>query len=151
MLQQPVVAAVAALLLASCTSGGLVARRPANRLDPAGHRHGRWREYFDMAETKTANQGKYKHGLPVGRWRYYTPTGELDHVERFHHRPVGLVSMTYYHPNGRRAKQGMARYRAEPDGAHFYWQGEWKRYAENGQQIPSEYYVRGILQRTTPQ
>ncbi len=106
-------------------------------------RHGPWREYFDNEERHLANRGRYRQGLPVGRWHTYSPSGAREHTEQFHRTPYGLVTIAYYHPNGRVAKRGQARYRAEPTGAHFFWFGEWQRFDAAGKLLPSEWYDNG--------
>ncbi|WP_148103407.1 toxin-antitoxin system YwqK family antitoxin [Hymenobacter rigui] len=106
-------------------------------------RHGPWREYFDVAEQQIANRGRYRHGLPVGRWRYYTPAGMLERQERFLKRPAGQVVIAYYHPGGQLAKQGQARYQITAQSVRFFWFGEWKCYAPSGHALPSEYYRNG--------
>lgn len=130
--------------LASCAT--LPLGHPRNQLDHDGKRHGRWREYFDVAETQIANQGRYHHGQPVGRWRYYAPGKILEHQEHYLRSPAHQLQLTYFHPNGQVAKAGQARYVLHADGGRFYWFGEWKQYAESGRPLPSEYYINGLLQ-----
>jgi hypothetical protein len=121
-----------------------------NRFHAAdGKRHGPWQEYFDGAEQQPANAGHYRHGLPVGRWRYYQPTGELERQEQFHRRPPGLLTISYYHSNGQLAKRGQAQYRITNDNVRFFWFGEWKCYSATGQPQPSEFYRNG--RKTTAQ
>ncbi|TGE09283.1 hypothetical protein EU556_00150 [Hymenobacter fodinae] len=131
------------MLVASCTS--LPVGHARNRYDAKGQRHGYWQEYFDAAEMHVANRGRYRHGRPVGLWRYYTPAQQLERKERYLRIPAGQLSITYYHPNGQIARQGRAQYVLRPDGAQFYWFGEWKRYSAIGRAEASEYYVNGQL------
>lgn len=135
------------ICLASCAT--LPLGHPHNRLDAEGKRHGRWREYFDAAETQVANQGRYRHGQPVGQWRYYAPGRKLEHKERYLRSPAHQLQLAYYHPNGRLAKSGQARYLLHADGGRFYWFGEWKQYTDTGKPLPSEYYINGLLQNPT--
>lgn len=132
------------ICLASCVT--LPLGHPRNRLDAEGKRHGRWREYFDVAETQVANQGRYRHGRPVGQWRYFAPGRRLEHTERYLRFPAHHIRLTYYHPNGQVAKRGQARYELHADGGRFYWFGEWRQYNELGQPQPSAYYTNGLLQ-----
>jgi antitoxin component YwqK of YwqJK toxin-antitoxin module len=131
--------------LASCAV--LPPGHPRNHLDAEGKRHGRWREYFDVAETQIANQGRYRHGRPVGQWWYFAPGRKLEHTERYLRFPTHHIRLTYYHPNGQVAKSGQARYVLHADGGRFYWFGEWKQYTESGKLLPSEYYLDGLLQQ----
>ncbi len=112
-------------LLTACASG-----RPAERLDRQGQRQGRYRTYYDDARTQLFTQGRYRHGRPVGRWRYYAQAGELQRQE--HYRRHGFSDIAYYYPSGRVARRGRARTVDEPRGAHFYWLGEWQFYSPTG-------------------
>ncbi|QJX46834.1 hypothetical protein HMJ29_07715 [Hymenobacter taeanensis] len=131
-------------LLTSCASWPL--SHAHNHHDAKGQRHGRWQEYFDVAEKQLANQGRYRHGRPVGLWRYYNPAQQLERKERFLRVPPQQLAITYYYATGQIAREGKAKYVLRPDGAQFYWFGEWKRYSESGHLQASEYYVKGQLQ-----
>ena len=117
--------ALLASLVTSCAGG-----RAAEPLDRHVQRHGRWTTYYDDARTQLFTQGRYRHGQPVGRWRYYANTGRLQRRERY--RRHGFSDITYYYPDGQVARQGRARVVEEPNGPHFYWFGEWKYYAAAG-------------------
>ena len=114
-----------------------------NRLDRHGDPQGRWNVYYDSAQAKPFTQGRYRHGRPKGRWRYYSPVGGLVRQERY--RRHGFSDITYYHPNGRIARQGHARVADEPDGLHFYWFGDWLNYSESGRLQKVETYQGGKL------
>ncbi|MDO7885610.1 toxin-antitoxin system YwqK family antitoxin [Hymenobacter cheonanensis] len=116
------------LLLALATA--CASTRPTGRTDRQGDRQGRYRTYYDDARTQLFMRGRYRHGQPVGRWRYYAQAGELQHKE--HYRRHGLSDITYYYPSGRVSKQGHARLADEPDGLHFYWFGAWNYYSPAG-------------------
>jgi hypothetical protein len=139
--------ATLSVLTFSCASWPLGHAR--NHRDAKGQRHGYWQEYFDAAEKQVANRGRYRHGRPVGLWRYYNPNQQLERKERYLRVPARQLAITYYHPNGQIARQGRAQYVLQPDGAQFYWFGEWKRYSESGQAETPEYYVKGQLQPKT--
>lgn len=133
-------------LLAACASvrqHGPIGFWSRNRFDGQDQRHGPWREYFDATEQHPANAGRYRHGLPAGRWRYYQLTGGLERQEQFYRRPPGLMTISYYHPNGQLAKRGQAQYRISAVNVRFYWFGEWKCYSPGGQPLPSEFYRNG--------
>jgi hypothetical protein len=51
-----------------------------NRTDRNGLAKGRWRTYYDAAEKEPFTTGQYRHGRPVRTFRYYSPTGVLDHT-----------------------------------------------------------------------
>jgi antitoxin component YwqK of YwqJK toxin-antitoxin module len=118
----------------------------AGRTDRQGDRHGRYRTYYDAAHTQLFTRGRYRHGQAVGRWRYYAPTGTLQHKERY--RRHGLSDIAYYYPGGRVAKQGRARLADEPDGLHFYWFGDWNYYSPAGTLDSVQTYELGKRRRT---
>lgn len=125
-----------ASLATACTS-----TKPTGRTDRQGDRQGRYRTYYDDARTQPFMRGRYRHGQPVGRWRYYAQAGELQHKERYRHH--GLSDITYYYPSGRVAKQGHARLADEPDGLHFYWLGDWNYYSPAGALDSVQVYTLG--------
>ncbi|WP_135532686.1 toxin-antitoxin system YwqK family antitoxin [Hymenobacter wooponensis] len=135
-----------ALSVTTVSCASLPLGHARNHRDAKGQRHGYWQEYFDAAESEVANRGRYRHGRPVGVWRYYNPTQQLERKERYLRIPAQQLAITYFHPNGQIARYGRAQYVLRPDGAQFYWFGEWKRYSALGQVEASEYYVNGQLQ-----
>ena len=116
-----------------------------NRFDRSGdHRHGPWRGYLDAQEEHLLSKGRFRHGRQVGRWQYFSPTGQRERTERFHRHPAGLVTLTMYHPNSRVAKRGQARYVSTAAEEHFFWFGKWRCYTETGRELPAEYYLNGV-------
>ncbi|RZK45796.1 MAG: hypothetical protein EOO59_20395 [Hymenobacter sp.] len=114
-----------AVIVAACT-----ATPPTGRFDRLGQRQGRHRAYYDDARTQLLTRGRYRHGQPVGRWRYYALAGELQRQERY--RRHGFSDVTYYYPSGQVARRGRARVIDEPSGAHFFWLGEWQHFSPAG-------------------
>lgn len=119
-----------------------------NRLDHAGERHGRWALYYDSLNTRPQLRERFRHGQPVGRARHYAYAGQLERQE--HYRRHGRSTITYYHPNGRLARQGQARTVQEPDGLHFYWFGQWPAYDSTGRLLKVDTYTAGKLTATRP-
>ena len=117
------------LLLSSLATACAGSRPAAERLDRQGQRHGRNATYYDEAHTQLFTRGRYRHGRPVGCWRYYAQAGELQRQERYR---LGLSEIAYYYPTGRVARRGRARTVDEPHGAHFYWFGEWQYFSPAG-------------------
>jgi antitoxin component YwqK of YwqJK toxin-antitoxin module len=128
--------------------GGLAtacAARPTERLDRHDQRQGRYRTYYDEARTQLLTQGRYRHGQPVGRWRYYALAGTLQRRERY--RRHGFSAITYYY-GGQVARCGQARVVEEPAGLHFYWLGEWNYYSPAGALDSVQTYELGKRQST---
>lgn len=129
-------------LATACASTQLA----TGRTDRQGDRQGRYRTYYDDARMQPFIRGRYRHGQPVGRWRYYAQAGALQHKERY--RRHGLSDITYYYPSGQVAKQGHARLADEPDGLHFYWFGDWNYYSPAGALDSVQVYTLGKRTRT---
>ncbi|AMR27404.1 hypothetical protein A0257_10045 [Hymenobacter psoromatis] len=132
-------------LLSALATACASPRTAAERLDRHGQRQGRNRTYYDEARTQLFTQGRYRHGRPVGRWRYYGQAGELQRQERY--RRQGFSDIAYYYPSGQVARRGRARTVDEPHGAHFYWLGEWQFYSPAGALDSVQVYNMGL--RTT--
>jgi len=128
-------------LLAGCAGS-----RSAEHFDRQGQRQGRFLTYYDDARTQLCTRGRYRHGQPVGRWRYYALAGELQRQERY--RRHGFSEITYYHPGGQVARRGRARVVEEQSGPHFYWLGEWQYYSPTGRLDSVQTYALGKRQST---
>ena len=118
----------------------------SNRFDRLGNQIGRWNVYYDSARIIPFTKGRYRHGIAVKLWRYYSPLGVLERKE--HYRLKGLSYLTYYYPNGNVAREGPARMVNELDGLHFYWFGEWQVYFIQGGLEKAETYSEGKLVST---
>ena len=113
-----------------------------NRFDRDGREQGRWRTYYDSANTQPFTAGHYRHGRPVRTYRYYAPTGALDHSERYGR--AGYCEVTYWHPGGQVARRGSAPWVTGPNVAvRFYWFGPWVSLSERGDTTALEHYHDG--------
>lgn len=145
--------AVGMLLLLALPSNSYGMRWPWkwNQLDKDGNRHGRWRSYQEVNGTQMLfNQGRYKHGKEIGRWKTYGPSGELYMTEKVEPAKMRMKT-TYYHPNGKVSHTGMA-YQFEKD---KFWKytlhGDWKYYDTTGQLLGIKTYLQGkVIADTTP-
>jgi len=134
------------LVLLSTLATACAGRHPTERLDRHAQRQGRYCTYYDAARTQLFTRGRYRHGQPVGRWRYYAPDGALQRHERY--RRHGFSDIAYYYPGGQVARQGRARVVEEAGGPHFYWLGEWKYYSPAGTLDSVQTYDLGKRQST---
>ena len=117
-------------------------RRAANRTDTHGLSQGRWRTYYaDSAQAPLFTQGRYRHGRPVGQFRYLAPTGAVEHTERYGR--AGICAVTYYYPGGQVARRGHAQWVTGTKGARFFWFGPWTYYDEAGQIKAVQTYTDG--------
>ncbi|MFC7666593.1 toxin-antitoxin system YwqK family antitoxin [Hymenobacter humi] len=97
-----------ALLNACVANNGPRGFWKPNRYDRNSLAKGRWRTYYDNDSKQPFTTGKYRHGRPVGTFRYFAPTGSLDHSERYGRD--GLCEVTYWHPSGKVARRGSAQW-----------------------------------------
>ena len=132
------------LYLSLLLLGGWLASACAgtNRTDHRGRSQGRWRTYYDeAARAQPFTAGRYRHGRPVGTFRYYGPTGALAQTERYGRQ--GFCEVTYWYPGGQVERRGHAQWMTGAKGARFYWFGPWTRYTEAGQVRAVETYTNG--------
>ena len=143
------------LLGAALLAGACAGSRPAssahhgprgfwrpNRFDRQGREQGRWRTYYDLARRQPFTAGRFRHGRPVGTYRYYAATGALDHSERYGR--AGFCVVTYWHPGGQVARRGPAQWATGPGVLpRFYWFGPWVSFSEKGDTTALETYVDG--------
>lgn len=116
-----------------------------NRTDRKGLAKGRWRTYYDDAKKQPFTRGQYRHGRPVRTFKYYSPTGALDHTEVY--GQDGYCEVTYWYPSGKLARRGTAQWVTGTKGARFYWYGPWTSYAQDGQKTSVQTYTDGSLTR----
>lgn len=90
--------------------------------DGATVRHGLEREYAENG-TLVAERA-YREGEPIGRWRYWYPSG-APRAELVFGGPGAPGPMTWWHENGRISAEGLAR-----GGVR---EGRWTWYHDNGQ------------------
>jgi hypothetical protein len=108
-----------------------------------GEPHGLWITYVDSAKS-VLTKGKFKNGIPVGKWIYNTPQGTLDRLEVYRGTKIGI---RHYYPNGRLALKGKALIVNESKKLHFYYIGKWKYYTENGKPEKTAWFEKGKLTR----
>ena len=113
-----------------------------NKFDRKGMRHGRWNFYYDDANTKISMNGRFRHGREKGMWKYYTIGGEIYKEEKYK-RFRSMIITVYYHKNGKISNEGKAKIADEKDGLHYYWNGDWKYYSEEGTHIKTIIYKNG--------
>lgn len=115
-----------------------------NAFDKDKEYHGLWKVYLDDDKQKLIRKGRFKHGKEVGTWRYYYPSGGLYMKEKY--KPNSPVIQVWrYHENGKLAKSGMAKLYRTDTMAHYYWEGDWQVFDEQGNLSHTETYLKGNL------
>lgn len=138
------------LLAAACTTAVPGRRHAAfwrtNGYDHQGEQQGRWRTYYDEdTRQRPYTAGRFRHGRPVGHWRYYNQPGYLDHEERYH---KNYSDMMFYYPNGQVARRGRSQVVDEHPNIHYFWFGDWQEFADSGQLLRVDTYEHGRLTGT---
>jgi antitoxin component YwqK of YwqJK toxin-antitoxin module len=149
---RPLILALLGLAATACATTKPKLPRAAfwrtNGYDRHKEMQGRWRTYFDDDTRKRPfTTGRYRHGSPVGHWRYYTQPGPLDHEERYHRK---FSDITFYYPNGQVAQRGRARIVDEGIVMHYYWFGEWQKFSDTGKLLQIDTYEKGKLVASHP-
>lgn len=117
-------------------------RRTANRTDGHGLSRGRYHTYYgDSARSQPYTVGRFRHGRPVGQFRYFAPTGKVEKTERY--GADGFCEVTYYYPGGQVERRGHAQWVTGAKGARFFWFGPWIYYDEAGQITAIQTYTDG--------
>ncbi|CAN5916382.1 hypothetical protein BH24BAC1_BH24BAC1_39840 [soil metagenome] len=119
-----------------------------NKYDGRGQYHGRWITYHDNTKTKVMNKGRFRHGLQIKTWYYYTDKGTLYRKEVYQ-RKGEEIATTLYHPNGTVSVTGVAKRVEDAVKIHYFWQGFWHYFTEEGQPHKKAYYSNGVLVETT--
>jgi antitoxin component YwqK of YwqJK toxin-antitoxin module len=107
-----------------------------------GRQHGRWIIYTDTSHSLILTAGKFKNGIPVGKWTYNTPGGVLDRVEVYRGEKIRI---RHYHSNGQLHFKGRARLITDEKKLHFFYYGEWNYYDADGRPDKKAYYENGKL------
>lgn len=135
-------------ILLICLTYGLYAKPQfqvfkSNRMDKNGERHGKWKTYWNEGRENIYRKGKFKYGLETGKWKYYDELGNLVKTEKYISDRKIIITKNYF-ANGKLESVGEAHLLNETDGTlHYFWQGNWKFYNQEGKLVREEKYVKG--------
>ncbi|WP_276495936.1 hypothetical protein [Pontibacter litorisediminis] len=118
-----------------------------NRYDKQDRQHGRWKLYLGDDETLIRN-GRFRHGVEAGKWKYYYPNGTLYMLEKYNRRD-NIIHVQKFHENGKLARSGQARMIRSTFKDHYFWFGEWQVFGEDGKFSHTETYESGHLVSST--
>lgn len=127
---------VFALFFYSCSSG-----KKINQIKN-GQQHGLWITYADAGKKIILNKGRFKNGIPQGKWVYNNTKGQLDRKEVYRGKKIKIK---HFHGNGKCAVSGKAELVNEENKLHFYYYGKWKYYDENGRHEKTALFEKGRL------
>ena len=101
---------------------------------------GLWISWSDSSNKKIESKGHYKDGHEVGVWKFYYEDGTLRRRERYSKK--GILTK-YYYPNGNLKSKGKAILDYEKKLLHYFYQGDWIYYSEDGKPVQIITYERG--------
>ena len=104
-------------------------------------RHGKWIDHNKMDEVNYQSIGRFKDGLEKGTHKQFA-NKKLYRKEKYKN---GICETTYYHPNGKISSQGKTQLDLTEKQIHWYYQGDWKFYNEEGKLIGIKTYEKGEL------
>lgn len=91
-----------------------------NKFDENGMQHGYWIIYENNVKSE---EGRFEHGLKVGTWIGYYPSGKIKHQITYQNgKPNGYAK--FYYENGNVSEEGLWK--------ENKWVGEYKFYHKNG-------------------
>jgi hypothetical protein len=108
----------------------------------AKKREGLWIENYSLdSASHYKSVGKYHHGDPIKKWKYYL-NGKIIKKEVYKHN---VCHTTTYHQNGRIQSKGLTKTTADTIQTHWFYTGEWKFYNDKGKLIGLKKYKEGEL------
>jgi len=120
-----------------------------NRYNANGKPNGKW---VYLMNDKTQSYGRYKDGVPVGRWIIFNPDGSKCVKKRYFQNKIREV---WYHKNGRVEAKGWSKLILDdPLEINYFWDGKWKFFDKKGKLKKISIYVKGeeneiIMLKTT--
>lgn len=120
----------AALLLASCSNRTV-----------SGLKQGYWKQKDTVNGIVYESKGRYKKGLPVGKW-IYKSDGKLTKKERYKGEDCYVE---LYGSTQKLERAGNAKLAVEGNDLHWYYVGDWITYDVFGKPIFIDTYYRGEL------
>lgn len=107
----------------------------------AKKREGLWIENYSIDSAHYKSVGKYYHGDPVKKWKYYL-NGKIIKKENYKQQ---ACKITTYYENGEIQSKGQTKTTSDTIETHWFYDGEWKFYNENGKLIGLKKYKEGEL------
>ncbi|WP_192820852.1 hypothetical protein [Rufibacter sp. LB8] len=120
-----------------------------NQFDRNDNRTGRWRDYYSSHPDKLMYKGRYKKGVPVGKWRHYGLQTNLTREEK-HLPKQKRIKTVLYHANGKIARTGNAYLFEENGFVKYHWHGDWQFYDSTGTWQGWQFYNRGRTNDSIP-
>ena len=104
-------------------------------------REGLWIEKYSLDSARYKSIGRYKNDEPIKKWRYYLD-GKIIKKEKYKAR---FCKTRLYHKNGRLQSKGKTVLDTSGKYPHWYYDGEWKSYNNDGKLLSRRMYGEGQL------
>ena len=104
-------------------------------------RHGKWIDLDTIGSVFYKSVGRYKNGLEKGTHRQFS-NKKLHRKEKYKN---GICQTTYYYPNGKIMSEGNTELEITEKEMHWFYQGDWRFYDENGSLLGINTYEKGEL------
>lgn len=101
--------------------------------DMAGHRQGKWTEFYESGEVKS--EGTYKNSNRVGKWKFYFPNKTIEVSGSYDSKGRQDGEWQWFYANGQLMRE--ANYDAGT------LEGEFVEYDENGEEVSKGNFVEG--------
>ena len=108
-------------------------------------RHGKWIDYNTVENVNYKSVGRYNKGIEKGTHRQFA-NNKLHRKEKYRD---GICQTAYYYPNGKIMSQGKTQLDLTEKEIHWYYQGDWKFYDEQGNLLGINTYEKGNLVNQT--
>ena len=102
-------------------------------------RNGAWEEKYSSDIGELKGRGKYKKGQKIGLW-VTKFQNQIYQKERFR---KNTSKVKIYHKNGVLREKGKTRTNENDSQIHWFYDGPWKIYDENGKHIYTKIYKNG--------
>ncbi|MGV3706629.1 MAG: toxin-antitoxin system YwqK family antitoxin [Arcticibacter sp.] len=104
-------------------------------------RHGRWVYQDSTSEELLTSRGRYRKGNEIGTWKHYT-NGILFRQEKFKANKAHVIN---YYPNKQVESTGNTGLDRTDKMIHWYYDGKWEFYKEDGSLDSVKVYDKGKL------
>lgn len=104
-------------------------------------RHGKWIDYNIVEDVTYKSIGRYNKGIEKGTHRQFA-NKKLHRKEKYRNE---ICQTTYFYPTGKIMSEGKTKLDLTEKEMHWYYQGDWKFYDEQGNLLGINTYNQGNL------
>lgn len=128
------------LLLFPLLASAQFFKRKVNRIDENKKRTGLWITYWDEGEKILMTKYYYKDGFETRVCKDYYNNGKIRLKFRYY---KNRIRVKYFDENRQLTQKGWSKWDITEEDLHYYWDGKWKFYDENGKLMNVEIWAKG--------